>query len=65
MNQYSKPEPLTIPLTISLEQAYYGCTIPINIERWVMIGETKITEEETTDVKVYEGIDDNEIITLR
>lgn len=64
MNQYSKPEPLTIPLTISLEQAYYGCTIPINIERWVMIGETKITEEETTYVNVYEGIDNNEIITL-
>ena len=63
-NQYSKPEPLTIPLTITLEQAYYGCTIPVNIEQWIMIGETKINEEETTYVNIYEGIDDNEIITL-
>ena len=63
-NQYSKPEPLTIPLTITLEQAYYGCTIPVNIERWIMIGDTKINEEETTYVNIYEGIDDNEIITI-
>lgn len=63
-NQYIKPEPLTIPLTITLEQAYYGCTIPVNIERWIMIGDTKINEEETTYVNIYEGIDDNEMITL-
>jgi len=63
-NQYSKPEPLTIPLNITLEQAYNGCTIPVNINRWIMIGETKINEEETTYVNVYEGIDDNEILTL-
>ena len=63
-NQYSKPEPLTIPVNITLEQAYYGCTIPVNIDRWIMIGETKINEEETTYVNIYEGIDDNEMITL-
>ena len=62
--QYYKPDPLTIPVTISLEQAYNGCTLPINIERWIMVGETKINEEETTYVNIYEGIDENEIIIL-
>lgn len=64
MNQYVKPESLSIHLDISLEQAYNGCTLPVKIERWVMIGDTKITEEETTYVNIYQGIDDNEIITL-
>lgn len=62
--QFFKPDPVNIYVTITLEQAYNGCTLPINIKRWIMIGETKINEEETTYVNIYEGIDDNEIITL-
>lgn len=61
---YLKPEPLTIHLDVSLEQAYNGCTLPINIARWIMIGDTKINEEETTYITIYQGIDDNEVIVL-
>lgn len=64
-NQNIKPEPIIIPVSISLEQSYIGCSIPIKINRWLMISDTKINEEETVYVDVYEGIDNNEIILLK
>lgn len=59
-----KPDPITMTLHISLEQAYNGCSLPIEIIRWSMVGDDKIQEEETVYVDVYEGIDNNEIIVL-
>lgn len=60
-----KPEIINIPLHISFEQAYNGCSLPVTISRWMMIGDTKINEEETIYVDIYQGIDDNEIIELK
>ena len=65
MQNFMKPEPITNILEISLEQAYDGCSIPIVLNRYIMIGETKINEEETVYVDIYPGIDNNEIITLK
>jgi len=59
------PEPISIPLNILLEQSYHGCSIPITINRWIMISDTKINEEETIYVDIYPGIDTNEIIILK
>ena len=59
-----KPDPVIIPLTISIEQSFTGCTIPIIINRNIMISDTEITEEETIYIDIYQGIDNNEIITL-
>ena len=56
-----KPEVVQIPLNITFEQAYYGCSLPVTINRWTMIGDIKINEEETMYVDIYEGVDDNEI----
>ena len=64
IHKLMKPEPLVIHLGVTLEQCYRGCTLPINVERWVMIGDTKINEEETVYVNIYEGIDNNEVILL-
>ena len=58
-----KPEPIVINLEINLEQAYNGCSLPIHIKRWTMIGETKLNEEETFYINIYEGIDNNEVIS--
>jgi DnaJ family protein B protein 4 len=60
-----KPEPLVIPLTISIDQSYTGCSIPIIISRLIMISDTEITEEETIYIDIYKGIDNNEIILLK
>ena len=59
-----KPEAIKIPLTISIEQSYIGCSLPIVINRWQMVSDTKIYEQETIYIDVYQGIDNNEIITL-
>ncbi len=65
MQNFMKPEPIIKTLDISLEQAYDGCSIPVTIERSIMIGDTKIQEEENIYVDIYPGIDNNEIITLK
>ena len=59
-----KPEPINIHLTISLEECYHGCSLPIVINRWIMISDIKINEEETVYVDIYKGVDTNEIIVL-
>jgi len=60
-----KPAPIAVSLTITLDQAFQGCTLPIEIERWLMIGDMKIHEEETVYITIPAGIDDNEIIVLQ
>lgn len=60
-----KPEPILEYVHLTLEQAYRGCTLPVEIERWNMIGELKVQEEETMYINIPSGIDDNEIIVLK
>lgn len=60
-----RPDPIVIITRLSLEQAYVGCTIPVEVGRWTMVGDTKIQEEETLYVTIPPGIDDNEIILLK
>jgi len=62
--QQQKPSPITKQISITIEQAYHGCRMPIEIERWTMIGELKIQEEETVYITIPPGIDDNEIIVI-
>jgi len=62
--QAQKPSPITKQISITIEQAYHGCRMPIEIERWTMIGELKIQEEETVYITIPPGIDDNEIILI-
>jgi DnaJ-class molecular chaperone len=60
-----KPEPIVEYVHLTLEQAYRGCTLPVEIERWNMIGELKVQEEENMYINIPAGIDDNEIIMLK
>ena len=60
-----KPPPIALTVSITLEQAYTGCTLPIEVERWVMIGDVKIQEEETLYIQLPQGIDDNEVLTIK
>jgi len=60
-----RPPPISKHIEITIEQAYYGCTLPLVIERWTMIGELKVQEEETVYITIPQGIDDNEIIILK
>jgi DnaJ-class molecular chaperone len=65
MFHMEKPQPIMLVMGTTLDQAYTGCTLPIEVERWIMIGDTKIQEEETMYVEIPPGIDDNEIIVMK
>ena len=59
-----KPDPLTYSITITLEQAYNGCNLPIGIERTVYTGDIQFVEEETVYINIHPGIDNNEYIII-
>ena len=60
-----KPESINKTVIISLEQAYTGCDIPIEIERNLTIGDLNVLEKETLYVNIFPGIDHNEYIIIR
>jgi DnaJ-class molecular chaperone len=60
-----KPPPITKSVEITIEQAYYGCTLPLLIERWSMMGDLRVQEEETIYITIPQGVDDNEMIALK
>ncbi len=59
-----KPAPIIQKILISLQQAYTGCKLPIEIERWVE-GTKSVRENETLYITIPKGIDDNEIIIIK
>ena len=62
---FQKPTPIVKKITISLEQAYTGCNLPLEIERWVLQeNHTKMIEKEKIYVEIPMGIDTNEIIII-
>ncbi len=61
----NKPPPIQHHLTISIEQVLVGTTIPIEIERFIIEGQTKSLEKETLYIPVPKGIDNGEIIILQ
>ena len=64
MPNLSKPPPIIHNVEITFQQAYTGCSIPLNIERW--IGSPGMNKEkETIYVEIPEGVDHNEMIILR
>jgi DnaJ family protein B protein 4 len=60
-----KPPPIIKSVRITMEQAYLGCSLPIEIERWVLQNDVKHTEIETIYIPIHRGIDENEFIILR
>ena len=64
-NVFNKPPPIIEKISISINQAYIGCNLPIHITRWCKEGNTKREESETLYITIPKGIDNNEIIILR
>ena len=61
-----KPPPLILKqIQITLEQCYTGCSVPIEIERWVYAGDVKHAENETIYVTIPAGIDEHECILMK
>ena len=60
-----KPTPIIKHEEISLSKAYTGCTVPLQITRFVVENNIKRDETETIYVTIPKGIDNNEIIIIR
>jgi DnaJ-class molecular chaperone len=60
-----KPPPIIKNVHITFQQAYTGCTIPIEIEKWSIYEGLKISENATIDLTIPPGVDDKEMIILR
>jgi len=63
-NVLQKPPPIVKTIEISLEQAYSGLNVPIEIERWFDSGGTRRVEKEKIYIEIPKGIDSNEIILI-
>jgi len=65
VNMLNKPPPIIKNIVISLEQAYQGAQIPVQIERWLFEDGIRKCENETLYIPIQKGIDDKEMIILR
>jgi DnaJ-class molecular chaperone len=63
-HQQQKPPPIIKTVQITLEQCYSGCSMPIEIERWVYNDDIKCSELETVYLTIPQGIDENECIMV-
>jgi len=65
VNIMQKPSPIIKTINITLEQAYNGMKLPVEIERWVKENDdTKRVETETIYIDINKGLDNNEIIVI-
>jgi hypothetical protein len=60
-----KPTPIIKNISINIEQILLGCTVPVDIERWILENGNKVFERETIYVNIPKGVDENELIILR
>jgi len=65
INALNKPPPIIKNVFISLEQAYKGDQVPVQIERWLFEDGMRKCENETLYIPITKGIDDKEMIILR
>jgi len=63
--QMQKPPPIIQNIEVSFEQAYNGCTICINVEKWHIEHDMKIHESVPLYLNIPQGIDNGEIIIAR
>ena len=59
-----KPELIDKNVTVSIEQAFHGCNIPIEIERVIVRNGQQIKETETIYVSIPQGIDHQERVVI-
>jgi len=60
----SKPEPITKTVHLTLEQCYQGSSVPIEIERIIVVNNNRTKENETIYVNIPRGVDENETLVI-
>lgn len=64
-SQMQKPPPIIKGVSVSFLQAYGGCTLPVEVEKWSVVNDIKISEMDIMYVPIPAGVDEKEIIILR
>jgi len=59
-----RPEPISKQIEITMEQCYQGCVFTLDIERVVIENNTRRNENETLQISIPRGIENNETIIL-
>lgn len=65
VNRVRRPQPIVKSITISIENAYNGVTLPITIDRTIIVHNEKKLEKEKIYVPIKPGIDHGELIILK
>lgn len=60
-----KPALITKHVDITLEQAYSGCSIPVEIQRVVQVNDIQTHEVENILVDILPGVNDNESVVIQ
>ena len=63
--QLMKPPPIIKNVSITFEQCYNGCVLPVDIEKWVIVNDVKVIKHETIHIDIPQGIDTNEFFVIR
>jgi DnaJ family protein B protein 4 len=63
--QMQKPQPIVKQLEIGFDQAYNGCTLCVNVDKWCVKNDVKIHETEQIYVNIPPGIDNDEVIIMQ
>ena len=61
----SKPVAIVKNVKLTIEQAYFGGSFPIEVERWNVVNNVRTNERQTLNVTIPPGIDENEVIILQ
>jgi len=62
---HQKPPPIQCTVEITLQQAYMGCSVPLDFERWVLENDNnRRGERESMFITIPPGIDENETIRI-
>lgn len=59
------PEEIHVDKSITFEESYFGCCIPIQITRDIVRGNKTIKENEKIYLTIPKGVDDDEIVTIQ
>lgn len=62
--QMMRPPPITQMVQISMDQVWSGASVPVEIERSIIMNQMKVFEAETLYVDIPAGVDNNECIVL-
>ena len=61
----SPPPPISKTVDVTLEQSFHGISLPVEIQKWVIINNMKVNEKENIMVNIPAGMDEGDTLVLQ